>query len=697
MNAPIFCPACGESVTAGSRFCAQCGGVVATPSATDAGTPTSARAKAQQDLMDRLQLATADEYEVLHELGTGGMASVYLALDLALGRKVAIKVMSPQLLLADEVAVERFKQEARTVAALSHPQIVPIHAVRDVAGLMFFVMQYIEGKSLEVVLKEKGPLPFGTVQSLLVQVGGALAYAHKRGVVHRDVKPANIMLDSEGWPIIMDFGIAKGANAHKLTQVGQPIGTPEYMSPEQCVATVVGGASDQYSLGVVAYEMLTGVIPFSGETGMAVMMAHAVDPVPPVESLRADCPVALSLVVRRMLKKKPEQRYPSMTEAVEALRGASLSPPVAPVSSMASARGSGGRVVGRVGNAPRASNDGYPAGSPAGFPPPTAPSTEPRMSPLRARILERQSSAAAAASLAAVTRSPNRRQPSMSMINTASGLPLVHPSEERDPEVLHGAVASVELSATEPTVVVGEHLTLRATLRDATGRRLGGRTVEWQSSAPRVAKISDEGRVFVLERGPVQITAMCEGIGGVATLYVSRVGVHRLVVQPRVSDLAVADELQFHVDLLDRTGARLGGRVVEWTSTDPAVAEVDQGGRVFAHAEGWTTIIVSNAGISASMPLQVHPATIAVFRVVPVSATIAVGETLECQALAANSQGRIIPDVEVAWASGDTSIAAVTPDGVVQALRPGIVKIAAGIRGRRATVSITVSREETAR
>ena len=683
------CPACGEPVPTGSRFCAQCGGAVGAPTAPGLGV--TARDKARQDLMERLQLATSDEYEILHELGTGGMATVFLALDLALGRKVAIKVMSPLLLLADEIAVERFKQEARTVAALSHPQIVPVHAVRDVAGLMFFVMQFIEGKSLETVLKEKGPLAFGSVQSLLVQVGGALAYAHKRGVVHRDVKPANIMLDSEGWPVIMDFGIAKGANANKLTQAGQPIGTPEYMSPEQCVATVVGGASDQYSLGVVAYEMLTGHIPFSGETGVAVMMAHAVDPVPPIESLRPDCPVALSKAVRKMLEKKPEHRFPSMADAVAALRAASLSPPTQ-VTPPSADRTSGGRVVGRVGVGVRPSGT---TATPTGASSPAV--TEPRMSPLRARIIERQSSAAAAANLAAVSRPSGRRSAAPLLITTPSGLPLINPSEVRDPEVLEGAVASVELSVTEPTVVVGERVLLRATMRDASGRRLGGRTAAWQSSATRVAKVNEEGTVFVLERGTVEITATCDGVSGAATLYVSRVGVHRLTVHPRVTDLSVADELQLHVDLHDRTGARLGGRVVEWTSTDPAVAEVDQSGRVFAKVEGWTTIIASNAGVSASLPVQVHPATIAVFRVVPVTATLSIGETLQCQALAANAQGRIIPDVEVAWASGDTSIAAVAPDGVVQALRPGIVKIAAGIRGRRATVSITVSREDAAR
>ncbi len=679
MTAFINCPSCTEQVNADARFCAQCGASVSPPTVTS--MRPSARAKAQQELVEQLRMATADEFEIQHELGAGGMATVFLAVDLALGRKVAIKVMSPALLLADDVAVARFKQEARTVAALSHPQIIPIHAVRETADLMYFVMQYVEGKSLETVLRERGPLPFGTVQSLLVQVGGALAYAHKRGVVHRDVKPANIMLDDEGWPVIMDFGIAKGSNTTNLTQVGQPIGTPGYMSPEQCVATVVGGASDQYSLGVVAYEMITGRMPFSGETGMAIMMAHAVDPVPPMETLRPDCPVALSLVVRKMLEKKPELRYASMTDAVAALRMAPLSAPVVappPSTLVQRERPSNSRAVGRV-------SSSAAHGTPA--------VTEPRVSPLRARLIERQSSAAAAASLAATSRTPGRRSvPAPAPIAIPAGRLLMHPEPARDPEVMDGEVASVELSATEPTVIVGERVTLRATMRDAQGHRLGGRTVTWKSSAPRIAKVSEEGVVLVLDRGAVQITATCDQVSGSATLYVSRVGVHRLAVHPRVSDLSIADELQLNVDLLDRTGARLGGRVIEWTSTDPAVAEVDASGRVFARAAGWTTVIAWNAGISASMPLQVHPATIAVFRMIPVSATLAIGETLQCQVLAANAQGRVIPDVEVSWASGDTSIAAVSPEGLVLALRPGIVKVAAGITGRRATVSLTVSR-----
>ncbi|MBX9927812.1 MAG: protein kinase, partial [Gemmatimonadaceae bacterium] len=257
MVSSTTCPGCSDALPATAHFCAQCGqprdAILLSLPDDPPSVPrrASVRERLHDELLEKLRLATADEYEIVHELGRGGMATVFLALDLALGRKVAIKVMSPGLLYHDDDAVERFKREARTAAQLSHPQIIPIHAVKEAAGLLFFVMQFVEGESLEAVIKRSAPLPLAQVQSLLVQIGGALAYAHRRGVVHRDVKPANIMLDAEGWPVIMDFGIAKAGEGHsRLTQTGAPIGTPAFMSPEQCIATVVGGASDQYSLGV---------------------------------------------------------------------------------------------------------------------------------------------------------------------------------------------------------------------------------------------------------------------------------------------------------------------------------------------------------------------------------------------------------------------------------------------------------------
>src|SRR5207247_5475005 len=211
--------------------------------------------------LDALRQATLGAYEILAELGHGGMASVYLAHDLALDRKVAIKVLAPALLLMGEGMVERFKREARTAAALSHPHIIPIYAVKEDEHVLYFVMKHVPGRALDAVIHDVGPLPIVMVQTILAHVADALGYAHRHGVIHRDIKSANIMLDEDGWAV-MDFGIAKVVQAEGLTMTGVTVGTPTYMSPEQCATRDVTGASDQYSLGVVAYEMLTGRLPF---------------------------------------------------------------------------------------------------------------------------------------------------------------------------------------------------------------------------------------------------------------------------------------------------------------------------------------------------------------------------------------------------------------------------------------------------
>ncbi len=211
----------------------------------------------QDALLERLKAETLGDYEILTEVGRGGMATVYLAHDIALDRKVAIKVMSSAIV--DEGMAERFRREARTAAALNHPHIIPIYAVRDRYPLLFFAMKFIAGQSLDPILKTAGGLPIPMVQTILSQAGSALGYAHRRGVIHRDVKPANVMIDDEGWVVVTDFGIAKVSSATGLTVTGVTVGTPAYMSPEQCLGKEVTGASDQYSLGIVAYEMLTGL------------------------------------------------------------------------------------------------------------------------------------------------------------------------------------------------------------------------------------------------------------------------------------------------------------------------------------------------------------------------------------------------------------------------------------------------------
>jgi len=313
-----FCARCGTSIGPGALFCPRCGTSIPVARGDAVQTipigPPPAEARAT--MTDALRQATLGEYEILAELGHGGMATVYLAHDIALDRKVAIKVLAPALLLMGEGMVERFKREARTAAALSHPHIIPIFAVKQSEHIMYFVMKHVQGRPLDAVVHDVGQLPIPMVQTILAQVGDALGYAHRHGVIHRDIKSANIMIDEDGSAVVTDFGIAKVQEAQGLTVTGVTVGTPAYMSPEQCATCEVSGASDQYSLGVVAYEMLTGRLPFLSNSSMTVMYAHFNERPVDITRLRPDCPPNLAAAVMQMLEKEPEDRWPTMDDVV---------------------------------------------------------------------------------------------------------------------------------------------------------------------------------------------------------------------------------------------------------------------------------------------------------------------------------------------------------------------------------------------
>src|SRR3954470_14037743 len=217
-----------------------------------------------------LQEALAGHYALERELGRGGMAVVYLARDVRLDRPVAIKLLPPDLAAHDKLRA-RFMREARTAARLSHPHIVPIHAVDEVRGYVFYVMSYVDGETLAERVANRGPLPPRETSRMLQEVAGALAAAHGQGVVHRDVKPANILLErASGRAMVTDFGIARLAAATGETAIGELLGTPEYMSPEQAAGEAVDARSDIYSLGVVGFYMVSGRLPFTGPSVQAV-------------------------------------------------------------------------------------------------------------------------------------------------------------------------------------------------------------------------------------------------------------------------------------------------------------------------------------------------------------------------------------------------------------------------------------------
>lgn len=280
-------------------------------------TPTRP-ARGATDL-DIVRAELDEHYEVLRELGRGGMAIVYKARERKLDREVAIKVL-PFTLAFDDSLVERFMREARTAARLEHPHIIPIHRVGQAGQVTYFVMKLMRGQSLSDRLLERGPMPAEETRRVLLEIAGALGYAHRHGVVHRDIKPDNILLDEDGRCIVTDFGIARSGSESKLTATGMSLGTPRYMSPEQARAKAVDGRSDIYSLGVVGYECLVGHPPFEGSETFELLMAHITNPVPR-PSLDGPEARALYAVIERMLAKSPEDRFESGEELVAALRG----------------------------------------------------------------------------------------------------------------------------------------------------------------------------------------------------------------------------------------------------------------------------------------------------------------------------------------------------------------------------------------
>src|SRR5687768_12330712 len=277
--------------------------------------------RGERSLQERVVDAIGSQYALEGEIGRGGMSVVYRAKDLRLNRPVAIKVLPPDLAMDTGIRA-RFTREAQTAAQLSHPHIVPIYDVGDRDGLAYFVMALLTGGNLGSLLTYDPRLPIEEVRRFMREVADALDYAHQRGVIHRDIKPDNILIDREsGRALVTDFGIAWAMEAaSRLTATGIAVGTPTYMSPEQATGDrALDGRSDIYSLGVVAYQMLTGRVPFTAGNAMALLLKHVTEHPRPIQELRPDTPTAMSNAIERALLKSPEDRWPTAASLREAL------------------------------------------------------------------------------------------------------------------------------------------------------------------------------------------------------------------------------------------------------------------------------------------------------------------------------------------------------------------------------------------
>ena len=657
------CERCGAAIMVGARYCAACGADISDQQGNIATSlvPATGMASTQQiklALLDRLRDITLGEYEILVELGAGGMASVYLAHDIQLDRKVAIKVMHPKLLQGDGM-VERFRLEARTVAALSHPHIVPIYAVKHAEDLFLFIMKFIEGQPLDSIVKKQAPLPHAMVRHILSRVADALGYAHRQGVIHRDIKPANIMVDVEGQPVVTDFGIAKVANTEGLTVTGAAIGTPNYMSPEQCHASPLTGASDQYSLGVMAYEMLTGRLPFDGGNAMSIMFKHVNEPPAPILPQVPDCPPELAAVVEKMLGKQPEDRFPTMEELVRALAAPTMAhdDPVRTQLIRYAMEGENRKLLKRV-STPRSPIPTVTSRAP-GTPPRTRAAATARpgsvVAPPAAKPQRSMALVGALASVAVVagalaifrpwsgsapaagpvtqdslrTGSPAEPMPETAAADTAPAQPeqaavavpppepVSRPVPRQDtasppvrqapsvtPAVPRLATTQVVRVTGPASLGLGEAAVLEALPLDSAGHEVPGRRVDWVSNAPDVVSVNRAGAVVGRKAGRAILTATVDNVAGAIAVTVNAAEQLGVAITPGQLRLDVGGSAALTATVNGATG-RPVAHTIGWNSGNPQVATVDAEGVVTARGPGTTIITATAAGHQASASVTV--------------------------------------------------------------------------------------------
>jgi serine/threonine-protein kinase len=619
------------------------------------------------------------------------MATVYLAHDISLDRKVAIKVMSPALM--DEGLSERFRREARTAAALNHPHVIPIYAVRERAPLLFFVMKFIPGQSLDPILKTLGQMPIPMAHVILGQAAGALGYAHRRGVIHRDVKPANIMLDEEGWVVMTDFGIAKVSSATGLTMTGVTVGTPAYMSPEQCLGKEVTGASDQYSLGVVAYEMLTGRKPFIATTAMAMMYAHFNEDPKPIRELRPDVPPDLEAGIMRMLSKDPDQRWPRIDDVFGAPSLAHDDPTRQQLVSLA-LTSSNATMAARISTPTspvppaRRSTMGR-----AGAGAPTEPMT-PTSVPAESREPARSGGGKWAAVPAEPARPLQRETASTPARRTAARAPTATGQVAQPPKrstwiPWAGAAALGALVLTLLVLQTTEKPGIGPSQpADSAATVTGGTAVD--TARPGAAGVP----VDTARTGPD--TAGGRTVADLPAAVPLTVG--RIQIQPTRLQLEAGQSATLALQLWSADGKPIREqRESRWSSSAPNVLGVGQDGTINGLRPGRATVSATVDGKRATATIEVRaavappttPAAVASLSVTPPNLTLTIGRTQTLRLALLDARGNPLAERPATWTSSSPAVT-VSSRGEVQAVSPGTAVVTATVEGRSASSTITV-------
>lgn len=678
-------------------------------------------------LLDRLRVATAGLYDVAGEIGRGGMAVVYIATDMRLGRKVAIKVMEPRLSFTPGMA-ERFLQEARIAARLQHHNIIVVHEVQQDEELIFFVMRLVEGGSLDEIyrrLAQRGErLPLDQAKWILWQSARALSYAHSEGIVHRDVKPANILVTTKGEVVVTDFGIAKAADGEGLTKSGMAIGTPIYMSPEQFTGNdPVSGAADQYALGVAAYELLTGAPPFTGDL-YRLIAAHGNTAPLDLRESRPECPAPLAEAVMRMLEKRPADRWPSLDAILPVLGeglsidGSSTRSDLALVASdLQAARAASVAAWGAVAPNTPAWTSGSrrrtgPVPTKMSISPPNGQVVAGGRLDLRAVVVGDTGSTISDASVTWTSSDP-----AVASVSADGVVVGVSPGEVTVRASVSGggntnvvqAVAEVHVTARqaarvrivqgEQSMECGEALLLSAEVTDARNVPLPSAEVQWSSSRPEVLHVDERGTIMALAGGMATVTARVGGVHGTVRIEVREapVGAVELVLAAGEADEGVAVPVSLTVTDISGLPRSSAGLAVICQPSDAAEVESDPLA-VVGRVPGRVRVEVVSSGNQGSSSVR-EPWATAVLLVRPVvasvelsvpTATLTVGDELVAVAEVLDARGAPVAGAAREWQTSDTRVADVDGSGRVRAVSPGTARVRVTSGGKTAERSVAV-------
>ena len=691
---------CSTPVPDDATFCHRCGSVVSGADGQAAITAALGDSGGRQ-LELLLREATKGEFEIEKLLGKGGMALVYLATETHLDRKVAIKVLPPELTFGH--GVERFKREAKTAAALDHAHIIPIHRIGSSGKLFWYAMKFVEGDSLEDYLKDKTQLPLDETVNILKPVADALDYAHENKVIHRDIKPANVMLDERGRVTVADFGIAKALTESTLTASGSVVGTPYYMSPEQGMGKTVGGASDQYSVAVMAFRMLSGQVPFDGESAIDILHKHCTLPPPRLEGLRSDLPKFVHAAVHKALGKKPEERFSSVSAFVAGLE--EMSPEISaelPTVVMDSDPSIQDRISTEVISTAEAPTSYAPTPTPVTPQPTAPPTTQPEQKKSRVPVIV--IGAFMATIVVAIgwwftmgPRSGNwvgAAAPVEDTTQTTSEESQVDPNDidVYGTDALEDPVLGLVSITGLPT---GGTVSVDGQVRNGTEFELepGSYTVilgapGYESQETDITVADDGSSITVAFTGQEVVEEPQETARQPDPPVVQTVRV--ALDQPFIY---VGDSTNARISVIDQYGNELRGRPVNWVSANQTAATITARGQIRGVGQGASRISATVDGVRGSIDINVRAVAVAAVRVEPRDRSLTVGETLGFQATVLDANNRDLGGRAVTWASSDRSVATVSSTGVVSAHLPGATTISATSGGQTGSSSLTVKAE----